>query len=207
VRWHHGIEAEGCGFERSAIGINVFQEFEAEIVERELSEGDTVAEVFNVEDFILEAKELLVTVTQVLVDEVLDFRVLENVVLDGGVNVHKGHPSFDAALEVDIFVEVFGGPEVDELDGVIDTTNAVNASEALDDPDRIPVDVIVHEVIAVLQVLAFRDAVRGDKEIYFTLLRHSRDFAAPFGARGEIGEDVVEGGSAKRGAGETAAAD
>ena len=91
-------------------------------------------------------------------------------------------------LRLIYFVEVFGGPEVDKLDRVIDTTNAVNASEALDDPDRIPVDVVVDEVIAVLEVLAFGDTIRGDKEIDFTLLRHGRDFVALFGARGEIGE-------------------
>ena len=44
------------------------------------------------------------------------------------------------------------------------TANAVDAPEALDDPDRIPVDVVVYEVIAVLKVLAFGDAVRGDEE-------------------------------------------
>ena len=80
VRRHYRIEAEGRGFEGSPVGLDVFQEFEAEVVKRELGEGDTVAEVFDVEDFILEAQELLVTVTQVFVDEFLDLRILENVV-------------------------------------------------------------------------------------------------------------------------------
>ena len=126
-----GIQAEGCVFERVAVGLDVFQEFEAEVVERKLGEGDAVAEVFDVEHFVLEAEELLVTVAQVFVDELFDFRVLENVVLEGGGDVHQGHAGFDAVLEVDVFVEVFGGPEVDELDGVTGAANAVNASEAL----------------------------------------------------------------------------
>lgn len=204
---HHSIKAEVCVFERSAVGLDVFQEFQAEVVQRELGEGDAVAEVFDVEDFVLEAEELLVTVTQVFVDKFLDFRVLENVVLKGGGDVHEGHAGLDAVLEVEVFVEVFGGTEVDELDGVTGTANSVNASEALDDPHRVPVDVVVDEVIAVLEVLAFGDAVRGDEEVNFTLLRHGGDFVAPLGARGEIGEDVVEGGCSQSGAGVAAAAD
>jgi hypothetical protein len=81
VRRHHGIQAKGCGFEHGAVGINIFQEFEAEVIKGKLGEGDTVAEIFDVEDFILEAEELLVTVTQVFVDEFLYFGVLKNVVL------------------------------------------------------------------------------------------------------------------------------
>jgi hypothetical protein len=207
VRRHDSIKTEVCSFELGAVGLDVFQEFEAKVVKGELGEGDAVPEVFDVEDFVLEAEELLVTVTEVFVDELLDLRVLENVVLEGGGDVHQGHASFDAVLEVDVFVEVFGGPEVDELDGVTGTANAVNASEALDDPDRVPVDVVVDEVIAVLEVLAFGDAIRGDEEVDFTLLRQGGDFVAPLGARGEIGEDVVEGGSAKGGAVVAAAAD
>jgi hypothetical protein len=206
--WRHdSIKAEGCGFERGSVGLDVFQEFEAEIVERKLGEGDTVPEVFDVEDFVLEAQELPVTVAQVFVDELLDLRVLKNVVLEGGGDIHEGHAGFDAVLEVDVLVQVFGGPEVDELDGVTGAANAVNASEALDDSDRIPVDVVVDEVITVLEVLAFRDAVRGDEEVDFTRLRQGGDFVAPLGARREIGEDLVEGGSAKGGAVVAAAAD
>ena len=93
--------------------------------------------------------------------------VLENVVLEGGGDVHEGHAGFDAVLEVDVFVEIFGGPEVDELDGVTGAANAVNASEALDDADGVPVDVVVDEVIAVLKILAFGDAVRGDEQVDF----------------------------------------
>ena len=49
--------------------------------------------------------------------------------------------------------------------------DAVDAAEALDDADRVPVDVVVDEVVAVLQVLAFGDAIRGDEQIDFALVR------------------------------------
>jgi hypothetical protein len=90
---------------------------------------------------------------------------------------------------------------------VAGATNAVNASEALDNPDRIPVDVVVDEVIAVLEVLAFGDAIRGNEEVNFTLLREGGDFVAPLGAWREIREDLVKGSSAKGGTIVAAAAD
>jgi len=151
--WRHdSIKAEGCGFERGSVGLDVFQEFEAEVVERKLGEGDAVPEVFDIEDFVLEAKELPVTVAEVFVDEFLDVRALENVVLEGGGDVHEGHAGFDAVLEVDVFVKVFGRPEVDELDGVTGTANVVNASEALDDSDRIPVDIVGCGLVLLLEL-------------------------------------------------------
>ena len=52
---------------------------------------------------------------------------------------------------------------------------AVDPPEPLDDPHRIPVNVVVHQKIAVLEVLAFRDAVCGDQDINLAqLIRHDR---------------------------------
>ena len=84
---------------------------------------------------------------------------------------------------VDVFVEVFGGPEIDELHGAAGAADPVDPPETLDDADRIPVDVVVDEVVAVLKVLPLADAVGGDEEVYLTLLRHGGNFGAVFGAR------------------------
>ena len=43
--------------------------------------------------------------------------------------------------------------------------DAVDPAEPLDDANRVPVDVEVDDGVAVLEVLAFADAVRGDKQI------------------------------------------
>jgi hypothetical protein len=207
VRRNAGVEAEGGGFEGGAVGLQVFQQLEAEVVEGKFGEGDAVPEVFEVEDFVLEPEQLLVAVAQVIGDEVFDFLVLEHVVLQGGGEVHEGHPGFDAVLEVDVFVEVFGGPEIDELNGVVGAADPVDPAEALDDADGIPVDVVVDQVVAVLKVLAFADAVGGDEEVDFALLRHGGNLGAVLGAWGKVGEDLVVSARAKRGAGVAAAAD
>ena len=51
-------------------------------------------------------------------------------------------------------------------------SDSVNAAKPLDDPDRVPVDVVIDEVIAVLEVLALGDAIGGDEQV---------DFAVDFG--------------------------
>ena len=91
-----------------------------------------------------------------------------------------------------------GRPEIDELDGVVAGADAVDAAETLDDAHRIPVDVVVDQVVAVLEVLAFADAVGGDEEVDFAVLGMDGNLGAALGARGEIGQDVVVVASCRR---------
>ena len=48
--------------------------------------------------------------------------------------------------------------QVDQLDAGVLRADAIHAAEALDDTHGVPVDVVVDDVVAVLQVLAFGDA-------------------------------------------------
>ena len=47
----------------------------------------------------------------------------------------------------------------------VPATDAVDPAKPLDDPHRVPVDVVVDEVVAVLEVLALGDTVRGDQDV------------------------------------------
>ena len=53
---------------------------------------------------------------------------------------------------------------------VVRRADAVDAAEALDDADGVPVDVVVDEPVAVLEVLALGDAVGGDQEVELALV-------------------------------------
>jgi hypothetical protein len=81
----------------------------------------------------------------------------------------------------------------------------VDTAEALDDAHRVPVNVVVHQQVAVLQVLAFGDAVGGDEDVDLAILRHGLHLGALLGARREVGEylrevGMAEGGSIRLGA-------
>ena len=85
------------------------------------------------------------------------------VVVTGGGKDGNLHSSLNTALQVYVFVKRHIRPVVNQLDDVVLGTDTVNTAEALNDADRIPVDIVVDEVVAVLQVLAFGDTVRSDE--------------------------------------------
>ena len=88
-------------------------------------------------------------------DEVFELLRVEEVVFAGSGQVYQRHAGFNAVFDIEIGVEVFGGPKVDERNPLVAGTDAINTPEALDDTDGVPVDVIVDEKVAILQVLAF----------------------------------------------------
>ena len=84
VRGRHGVKTKRRVFEQLAVGFDVFAQLDAEVIEGEFVQGDALAEIFEIEDFLAQAEKLLVAVTHVLLDEFLDFVGLEDVVLKGG---------------------------------------------------------------------------------------------------------------------------
>ena len=93
-------------------------------------------------------------------------------------DVEQHHATAHALFQTQILLEFQVGPEVHELNARVGGADAVDASEALDDAYRVPVDVVVDEPIAVLKVLTFRDAVSGDEENRFS--PSSARFLRPF---------------------------
>ena len=139
--------------------LDVAEQVHAEVVEAEVGDGDAGADVLELDDLVLEPAELL------LAERGVAGLLGEDVVVGGGGEVGDDHAVLDALLEVDVLVEGDVGPEVDQLDLRVGRADAVDAAEALDDPHRVPVDVVVDEVVAVLEVLALGDAVGADEHV------------------------------------------
>ena len=88
-------------------------------------------------------QQLLAAVLQVV--HLVAGLLLDDVLLAGRGDVEQHHAAADALFEVDVFLQLHVGPEVDELDALVGRADAVDAAEALDDADRVPVDVVVDE--------------------------------------------------------------
>ena len=161
-----------------AVLLDVAEQVHAEVVETEVGDRDAGADVFEFDDLVLKLAELLLAERRVA-------RFLgEDVVVGGGREVGDDHAVLDAFLEVDVLVEGDVGPEVHELDALVGRADAVDAAEALDDPHRVPVDVVVDEEVAVLEVLALADAVGADQHVDLALPPSaSRGAAASTAAR------------------------
>lgn len=95
-------------------------------------------------------------------------------------------------FQVDVFVEIGRRPKVHELDFVIETADTVYATEALDNPNWVPVDVVVDEIVAILKVLALRNTVGSDHDVDFAVLRHRLYLRALLGSWREVCENLRE---------------
>ena len=89
--------------------------------------------------------------------------MLDDVLFARGGNVEQHHAAADALFEVDVLLQLHVGPEIDELDALVGRAETVDAAETLDDADGVPVDVVIDDGVAVLEVLPFADAIRGDE--------------------------------------------
>ena len=162
----------------------------AKVVELEVGDGDTARDVLEVQHLLLQLLKLLAAVHEVV--HLFGRLALEHVLLAGGAGVHERHAALHAALELDVLVELDVRPEVDELDLGVGRSQAVDSPEALDDAHGVPVDVVVHQAVAVLEVLALGDAVGGEDHVYLALLPLA--LGQLLGHRGEAREHVLERG-------------
>ena len=122
-----------------AVGLDVVEQVHAEVVQAQVGDGDAGLQVFQLDDFFLKPAELLLAIGDVVGCGG------ERIVVAGGGDVGDDHAVFDALLEVDVFVERDVGPVVHELDAAVRRADAVDATKALDDADRVPVDVVVDD--------------------------------------------------------------
>ena len=136
---------------------------DAEVVERQIGDGDAAAEVFEVDNGILKLEKLLAAIFQIV--HLVAGLVLDDVLFACGGNVQQHHAAADPLFEVDVLLQLHVRPEVDELDALVGRADTVDAAEPLDDAHRVPVDVVVDDRVAVLEVLAFADAVGGDEQV------------------------------------------
>ena len=168
--------------------LEVLREVDAEVGEREVGDGDAGREVLQVDHRVLELEQLLAAVLQIV--HLVAGLLLDQVLLAGGRDVEQHHAAAHPLLEVDVLLQLHVGPEVDELDALVGRADAVDAAEALDDAHRVPVDVVVDEPVAVLEVLALGDAVGGDEQVELALA--GKLLRALLRARCERGEDRGE---------------
>ena len=147
--------------------LEVLRQIDAEVGQRQIGDGDAGGQVFQVDHRVLELQQLLAAVLQIV--HLVAGLLLDQVLLAGGGDVEQHHAAADPLLQVDVLLQLHVGPEVDELDALVGRADAVDAAEALDDAHRVPVDVVVDQPVAVLQVLAFGDAVGGDEQVELAL--------------------------------------
>ena len=161
-RWDDRVETEGRALQLGPMGLQEVDQILAEFIEGEIGEGDGLVEVFEIEHLVLESLELAVAEEQIVFNEIFELARIEQIIGLSGGEIDEGHAGLDAMFDAEVFVEVGDGPEIDELHGMTGATDPIDATKPLNNTDGIPVDVVIDEVIAVLEILTLADAVSRD---------------------------------------------
>ena len=199
--FHNGMQSE-WGMVDVGVGFHVIEQVETELVQPEIHNRDPTAHLFNIDHLIHQPPELLLAVFQIA------FLLLaDGIVVARGGHHRDLHACFHPCFQVDVIIEREVGPEVDQLDHLVAASDAVDPPETLDDAHRVPVDVVVDQVVTVLQVLSLGNTVGGYQEIDHVMIsRHHQLFLlGDWREAGEHGVHVVPqtgtGGTAFHGAG------
>ena len=156
---NNGVQTLWCGFNVLVL-LHVFEQIKPELVKSQIHDGNAAGHVLDVHNFLLQPLELCAAIFKIAF-----FFGIDQIIVTGGGHDRNLHTGFHTAFQVDILVEVHIRPEVYELDMVVSASDTVNSSEPLDNAHRVPMNVIVDEVVAVLQVLTFGNTVGCNQNI------------------------------------------
>ena len=132
---------------------------------------------------------------QILLNQLLHVRHIrqcQQVIRAGRSDIHQRHARLDPIFQIDVLIEIICGPEIDEINHFIQTADPVNPAKALNNPYRVPVNIVIDQQIAILEVLAFGDTIGGDQQVNLLLLRHGFHLVPLFGSGREVDQNFVE---------------
>ena len=128
-----------------AVVFHVFHQVQTVFIEPEVHNRDAVRTLFYVHDLFLHAPKLRLPVGQISF-----FLGIDEVIVSGRRQYGCLHATLHAGFQINVFVERYIRPEVDQLNAGIPAAYAVHATKALDDAHRVPVNVVVNQIVAVL---------------------------------------------------------
>ena len=175
-------------FRQVAVGLDVVQQIQPELVQPQVHDGDAGGHILHIHHFLLEPFQLLFAVFQVAF-----LLWIDQIVIAGGGHNGNLHPGLHTGFQIDVLVQRHIRPEVHQLDHLVFAANAVDAPKTLDNTHRVPVNVVIDQIVAVLQILAFGNTVSGDKNIDF-LCAARHQHIPPLGDGREAGQHIVQVG-------------
>ena len=189
---HHGIHSVRQRFQFILVLLQVAQQLGKEVVQRQVAQRRRIVQVLHSEDFLLEPPQLFVAEAQFRLRAFLR----KGVIAAAGGDVGQSHPRQHPAFQVQVLVHILRRPIVHHPHPLAAAANAVNAPETLDEPHRVPVNIVVQHRIAVLKVLPLGNAVGGNQQVNVGGRGTVRPVA---GRRRKVGQDFVKGIAAGRG--------
>ena len=142
------------------MGFAILQQVHTKIVQAQIHDVHATLHVFKVHHVFFQLAQLFLAVFQVA----LLFGA-DRVVVAGRGHHRNFHAGDHTRFQVDVFIKAHVGPKVHQLDFCILAADTIYTAKALDNAHRVPVDIVIDQVIAILQVLAFANAVRRNQQV------------------------------------------
>ena len=150
IRGRHYSMKSSRLFIHIAVLFYVVQKVEPEFIQPKIHNGDSIGHILNINHFLLQAFELRFAVFQIA----LFFRI-DQIIITGGCHNRDLHTGLNTGLQINVLIQRQVRPEIHKLNVLVTTSNTIDPSKTLDDAHRIPVNIIVDQVITVLQILTF----------------------------------------------------
>ena len=144
--------------------LDVVEQVQTELIKPQIHDGNTGGHFLNIHDFFLQAFELCLAILQIVL-----FFIGEKIVIAGGGHVHNLHSGFYLRFQIDILIQSNIGPEIDKLNHLVFAADTVNTAKTLNNANRVPMNIVVDKIIAVLEVLTFGDTVGSNQNINIDL--------------------------------------
>ena len=141
--------------------LHVGQQVETELVESQVHDVDACVHILEVNHLFLKTFELFLAIVEVGLLFVGEQHIPTSCTSD----IHPSHSCFHAPFQTQVVVEFNIRPIVDQLDHIVMGANTVDTAKTLDNTDWVPMNIEVDQIVAVLQVLTFADAVGGNQHI------------------------------------------
>ena len=141
---YNRVQTEGCFFDVRVV-LDIFQQVQTELVEPQIHNGNACGHILNINNLVLQALQLCLSVLKVGL-----FLVTEQIIIARSGHIHDFHTGFNSGFQVDIIVKGHIRPEIHKLNDLVVASDTVNTPETLNDTNRIPVNVVVDEIVAVL---------------------------------------------------------
>ena len=182
---NNSMHAEGLCFQ-VFVRFHIVQQIKPEFVQAQIHDGNAGGHLFDIHHLILQLFQLSFPVFQVAL-----FLRIDQIVIACGGHDRNLHASFHAGFQVDVFIQRHIRPEVDQLDLCVAAANTVNTPKTLNDAHGVPVNIIVDQIIAILQVLAFGDTIRRNQNINFRCAAGHQHIPV-FGYGRKAGKQVIQ---------------
>ena len=158
--WYYSMKSEWCML-YIGIVLHIVEQVKTELVQSEVHYRHSCIHFLYVYHFFLQAFQLFTAVFQVAF-----FLVRKRIVIACRCHNRHFHACLYSSFKVDIFIKSHVRPVIDKLYHIVAAAYTVYSSETLYYADRIPVDIVIYQIVAILKVLPFAYTVGRYKYIY-----------------------------------------